>query len=740
MIERISQHASITCQSDQFLLNIHFREVFNYREQSVHLATRNMKKPEHTYTNQLVHASSPYLLQHAHNPVNWYPWGEAALSKAREEKKLLLISIGYSACHWCHVMEHESFENTSIAAFMNEHFVSIKVDREERPDVDQLYMQAAQLLTGRGGWPLNCIALPDGRPIYAGTYFPPAQWLDMLRQVLEFTRSHPEETEEQARNLTHGIRSQEEIYIAEESGAYATGDLVEIFETWRTGMDMEYGGSKGAPKFPLPSGYRFLLLYYLLSDDAVALKYVQLTLHKMAAGGIYDQAGGGFARYSVDAQWKVPHFEKMLYDNAQLVTLYSEAYRVTRDQEYKRVCAETLGYIQREMTSPGGGFYSALDADSEGVEGKFYTWTYDAFIAALTGTTLQGKTKKGQPVTIDKASAEIIAEYFSVVPEGNWENGVNILHTGKNRRAIAAKYDMPEADLNALIQAGRQKLFTIRASRTRPGTDDKILTAWNAMMARGYIDAYLSFNEKAYLDAGLDNLAFIRRYMMESDYRLSRNFKDGQASINGFLDDYAFTIAAMIAAYQATFEEVWIQDARNLTDYVLAHFNDPSSGMLYYTSDLDPALVARKTEVPDNVIPSSCSEMAKNLYLLGKYFGHDDYISRSKQMLDNVKPHALQGGAYYSNWDILMAWFAHDLFEVVIVGYNAEKIRQELSMEYLPDALLAGGIKSGTLPLMQHRHMPGKTTIYVCVDKVCQQPTTEVSEALRQIRELRRHS
>lgn len=699
-----------------------------------------MEKPAPKYTNQLIHESSPYLLQHAHNPVNWYPWGEQALEKARQQKKLLLISIGYSACHWCHVMEHESFENEAIAAFMNDHYVAIKVDREERPDVDQVYMDAVQLLSGRGGWPLNCIALPDGRPIYAGTYFPPAQWLEMLKQVLEFTRTHPKETEEQAENLAHGIRSRETVYTTGENNAHTMQDLEELVAVWKRQLDKEKGGSKGAPKFPLPSGYRFLLFYQLLSGDQEAMQAVQLTLHKMASGGIYDQVGGGFARYSVDAEWKVPHFEKMLYDNAQLVTLYSEAYRATRDHEYKRISQETLSFIQREMTSPEGGFYSALDADSEGVEGKYYTWRHDAFIRALVNPEIAKESDGHKKNTIREDSAATIAEYYSVLPGGNWEDGTNILHTGKNRKAFAAKHGITEQELDALLRQANQYLLAARETRVRPGRDEKILTSWNALMAKGYIEAYHAYSQQDYLDAALANLSFIRTHMIGEDHRVSRNFKDGKVTINGFLDDYAFTIASMIAAYQATFDEDWLMLARQLTEYVLAHFSDPASGMLFYTSDLDPGLVARKMEVPDNVIPSASSEMAKNLFLLGKFFDHEDYTMRSRQMLDNVKDHALQGGAYYSNWDILMAWIAKDLFEVVVIGSDAEEIRREIGMEYLPDVLLAGGKNGSSLPLLQHKHVPGQTAIYVCVNKTCQQPTTEVSEALRQIRELRKHS
>jgi uncharacterized protein YyaL (SSP411 family) len=430
----------------------------------------------------------------------------------------------------------------------------------------------------------------------------------------------------------------------------------------------------------------------------------------------------------------------MLYDNAQLVTLYSEAYRATRNHEYKRISQEILAFIRREMTSPEGGFYSALDADSEGVEGKYYTWSHDAFIQALVNPGSAGEIQEQKKRTIREDSAAIIAEYYSVLPGGNWEDGTNILHTGKNRKAFAAKHGITEQELDALLRQANQHLLTARETRVRPGLDDKILTSWNALMARGFIEAYLAYSQQDDLDAALANLAFIRTRMIGEDHRVLRNYKDGKATINGFLDDYAFTIAAMIAAYQATFDEEWLMLARQLTEYVLAHFNDPASGMLFYTSDLDPELVARKMEVTDNVIPSASSEMAKNLFLLGIYFDNNDYTMRARQMLDNVKEHALQGGAYYSNWDILMAWFAKDLFEVVIIGRDAEKIRREISMEYLPDVLLAGGENGSSLPVLQHKHVPGQTTIYVCVNKTCQQPTTEVSNAIRQIRELRKHS
>lgn len=370
---------------------------------------RMMNSAKHKFTNHLINESSPYLLQHAHNPVNWYPWGKEALDKAKRENKLIIISIGYAACHWCHVMEHESFEDEEVAKFMNDNFVAIKIDREERPDIDQVYMNAIQLITGRGGWPLNCVALADGRPIYGGTYFPKTQWLEMLTQVSQFVKQNPEKAEQQAIALTKGVQSSEMIITNIQQASFKIKDLNEIFDTWKNNIDYKDGGHKRAPKFPLPVGYQFLLQYYHLSQNTDALKAVIITLDKMAEGGIYDQIGGGFARYSVDAQWKVPHFEKMLYDNAQLVSLYSTAFQQSKDPNYKLIVQETLKFIQREMTSQEGGFYSSLDADSEGIEGKFYVWT------------------KSEIRTVLGDEADLIIDYYNVSEKGNWEDGVNIL-------------------------------------------------------------------------------------------------------------------------------------------------------------------------------------------------------------------------------------------------------------------------------------------------------------------------
>lgn len=674
-----------------------------------------MNTPEYKFTNQLIHESSPYLLQHAHNPVNWYPWGQEALDKARNENKILLISIGYAACHWCHVMEHESFEDEEVAGFMNEHFVSIKVDREERPDIDKIYLTAVQLLTDKGGWPLNCIALPDGRPIYGGTYFSKDRWLDMLQQVSGFIRQHPDKAEEQANFLTEGVRSNELIYKIANDSIFLLNDLDDIFEVWKNNIDFSLGGYGNAPKFPMPASLQFLLQLNYLTKKKDPLKAVTVTLNKMAEGGIYDQVGGGFSRYSTDEFWKVPHFEKMLYDNAQLVSLYSAAYQKTNDQNYKRIVIETLEFIKRELTSPEGGFYSSLDADSEGEEGRFYVWTYDELKKVLGNY------------------AGLIMDYYHVTVKGNWELSQNILYrTGGNER-ILHKYVISEAELETRLHEAKRLLLAERNNRTRPETDDKILASWNALMIKGYVDAYRAFNEKQYLEAALQNAGFILSKLKTDGYGLYRSYKDGKASTHAFLDDYAFTIAGFIALYQATFNEQWLNEAQQFTGYVLDHFYDAVSGMFFYTSDKEPTLIARKMELSDNVISSSNSEMAKNLFILGRYFYREDYVGLARKMLNNIKNHAINGEIYYANWDILMAWFAVEPYFVAIMGKDYEAKRIEFDTFYLPNVFLAGGATEGNLSILDGKLLPGQTTIFVCQNNLCKLPVTEVKDAILQI-------
>ncbi len=667
------------------------------------------------HTNQLIHESSPYLLQHAHNPVNWYPWGTIALNKAKVENKLIIISIGYAACHWCHVMEHESFEDEEVAKFMNEHFIAIKIDREERPDIDQVYMNAVQLLSGQGGWPLNCIALPDGRPIYGGTYFPKKNWIDMLSKIADWVKQNPVKAEEQAKALTEGVQGSELIYLNKEAPNFLMNDLDQVFNKWKRSLDYKNGGSKGAPKFPLPIGHQFLLQYHHLTENQDALKAVHLTLNKMANGGIYDQIGGGFARYSVDELWKVPHFEKMLYDNAQLVSLYSSAYQLSKNPKYKTIVRETLEFIKRELSSDEGGFYSSLDADSEGKEGKFYVWTKAELHESL------GK------------NADLICKYYNILEDGNWESGNNILLKWSDDETIGSQFNLTQTELNKIISEAKQTLLKKRSKRIRPGLDDKILTSWNALMLKAYVDAYRIFDDPDYLKIALKNANFILSKLQSDNYRLNRNYKNGIASINGFLDDYAFSIQAFISLYQASFDEKWLNEAHHLLDYTLRHFYDKKSAMFYYTSDLDPALIARKMEVSDNVIPASNSEMAKNLFILGHYLYKDEYIRKAELMLNNVKESALKGGAYYANWHILMAWFINKPYEVAIVGPDFNRLRKNFDSHYLPHAFLSGGANEGSLSLLKDKHIQGQTTIYVCKDKACKKPTVISEEALAQI-------
>jgi uncharacterized protein YyaL (SSP411 family) len=677
--------------------------------------TKDPGKPQ-PFTNELIHETSPYLLQHAHNPVNWYPWGEKALQKAKDENKLVLISIGYAACHWCHVMEHESFEDLEVAKYMNEHFVCIKVDREERPDVDQVYMTAAQLLTGRGGWPLNALALANGKPFFAGTYFPKKNWMEMLHYFVDIQNKDPKSLVEQAQKTTEGIKNSENISFVEDESIATIDDLNTIFKKWESNLDFKKGGNSRVPKFPMPSNWEYLLQYHSLSQDPKALKAVTATLDNMAFGGIYDQLGGGFSRYSTDDDWLVPHFEKMLYDNAQLVSLYSHTYQLTKNPLYKSIVYETLAFIEKDLTSPDDGFYSSLDADSDGEEGKYYVWT-----AAELNSIL------GQ-------DAALFSEYYNTTKAGNWENQKNILHRKLSDTKIAEKFTISVEKLLTTIKACKIKLNKVRSTRVKPRLDDKVLTAWNALMLKGYVDAYRAFDEPAFLDKALKSANFLSKNMIGKSNEVMRNYKNGQASIHGLLDDYAFTISAFTALYQATFDEKWLYKAKDLNDYALTHFFDSKSGMFFYTHNKHSNLIARKMEVADNVIPSSNSEMAKNLFFLGLYFDNADYTQKSKQMLTNLQKDIHQNIPFYSNWGLVELQFVSPPYEIAIMGDDFQKVRKEFDKNYIPSAIFLGGKTEGTLSLLEGKLSPKETTIFVCQDKVCKRPTINVSEAIKQLR------
>ncbi len=681
--------------------------------------------------NSLIHETSPYLLQHAHNPVNWQPWSEKAFKTAVSENKLVIVSIGYSACHWCHVMEHESFEDEQVARLMNSHFICIKVDREERPDIDQFFMDAAQLMIGRGGWPLNAVALPDGRPVYAGTYFPKTSWMGLLNEISVGYKKQPEKYLEYAAKLVAGIKGLSVIKLPPggvgfrqaQPPAFNLADLEEAYSVFSSQFDRKNGGRGRAPKFPMPDNWQFTLRYYYLTKNEAALQQTLTTLDKMALGGIYDQLGGGFARYATDAEWKIPHFEKMLYDNAQLIALYSTAYTITKKELYKTIVYETIEFINRELKSPLGGFYCAIDADSEGIEGKFYVWTSEE-VKRIVGTV----------------HFPLVKDFFGIDNEALWEEGQNILLVAATPESLAEKYKLPLEECLSIIVIAKQKLFEERNKRTRPGTDNKILLSWNALMIKGLIDAWLAFNEPSFLELATANLIFIRKELAR-DGKLFHSYSAGQgghtiptgkASIPGFLEDYAIYISALLAYYQAVLDESSLREARNLIEFVTTNFQDEESGFFWFTSKENNELAARKIETGDNVISSPNSVMAHNLFVAGKLFSNDEYNAMSEKMLLAMVPNILEQPAYYSNWAILLANNLPSFYEVVFTGEKAKKNLSDFSKNYIPNKIVAGTEGPGSdLPLLQNKYVAGKSLIYVCENFTCQKPVETVEEAMR---------
>lgn len=666
---------------------------------------------DHKHTNELIHETSPYLLQHAHNPVKWVAWSKSALERAESERKLVLISVGYSACHWCHVMERECFEDEKVAQLMNDYFICIKVDREERPDIDQIYMLAVQLMTGHGGWPLNCFALPDGRPIYGGTYFPKQQWVNVLLNLTDLYKNEPEKVVDYAKQLTEGIKLSELVKTTTETNSISPEVLKNAFNNWETRFDKTYGGPNKAPKFPLPNNYLFLLHYSITSKNEDADKQLHLTLNKMAFGGIYDQLGGGFSRYSVDAYWKVPHFEKMLYDNAQLVSLYSEAFLSTKNELYKQIVYETLDFVNRELSDQNDGFYAALDADSEGEEGKYYVWQ-----------------KKELEHILSPSELDLLEEYYNINENGYWEHDNYILLRNKSDKEVANKRDITLTELESRIRRIKTQLLFVRQQRKKPGLDNKIITSWNALMAKAYLDAYTAFGENSFKEKALKNIQLLTKDGVHLKHIL--HSKNEMA----FLEDHCFLIEALISCYQATFIEMYLHKANEHMKFCIDNFQDNGSKMFYFTSKNNNELIARKMEVSDNVIPASNSSMAKSLFLLGHYFENDTYLSYSKQMLDQILPELENYPEGYSNWGILAQWMCYPFYEIAIVGKSVDEKMNALKKHYLPNVIFAGTTTDETeVPLLKNRLTDNKTLIYVCVNKTCNKPVESVEEALTQI-------
>lgn len=667
-----------------------------------------------SYTNRLAKETSPYLLQHAHNPVDWYPWGEEAFAKAQKEDKPILVSIGYAACHWCHVMERESFEDPQVAAFMNEHFVNIKVDREERPDVDHIYMDAVQAITGSGGWPLNAFLTPDGKPFYGGTYFPPgrafnrASWIEVLQAIVKSYAEKKDEINEQAENLTQHLAAANRFGIAEPTGILTREHIDKAFEHIMQSADKVLGGFGRAPKFPQTFVITFLLRYAHLANNGEARKQALLSLDKMTQGGIYDHAGGGFARYSTDAQWLEPHFEKMLYDNALLVGALSEAYLLTKEKRYKEVIEETLRFVEREMMHQDSGFFSALDADSEGEEGKFYVWDYEE-LRSIVG-----------------AGVDVFCQYFNIKKEGNWE-GKNILHATSTLEDFARQNGQSPEDLYSLITEGKRKLLEVRKQRVRPLLDDKIILGWNALMNRAYSKAYAATGNGHYREVAERNMEFLLKSFTDGE-QWNHTWKNGQAKHPAFLDDLAALIAALIELSQVTADHKWLKKCLPLARLVLQQFSDQEGVFFFYTNVAQKDVLLRKKELYDAAVPSGNALMACNLYHLAVFFEVSEWKKRAELMVQSVGDVVVKYPSSFGLWLSLMFEMVSGVHEIAMVGPGYDKVLKEVLSVYIPHRVVMASAKEDSFfPLLKDK--PGdELQIYLCKDYSCRQPVRSVGE------------
>lgn len=675
--------------------------------------------PKHT--NRLIHETSPYLLQHAHNPVDWYPWGEEALTRAKQEQKPILLSIGYSACHWCHVMERESFENEDIAAIMNQLFINIKVDREERPDLDEIYMNAVQMMTRQGGWPMTVFLTPDLKPFYGGTYYPPTDrygrpgFPKVMEAVAEAFNDKNAQVLEQADQLTVQLNRISNVVDPHEHEL--TEELMaNAFQHYQSQFDSQYGGFGTAPKFPPSMGLPFLLRYWHHNGNANALEMVELTLEKMARGGMYDQLGGGFHRYSTDAHWLVPHFEKMLYDNAQLVVAYFEAYQATQKPFYRHIATETLDYVLREMyDAENGGFYSTQDADSEGVEGKFFVWE-----------------PNDVEDIIGEENAEIFCEYYDITPQGNFE-GENILHVQVPPDTFARKLQMELEDLEALLADARQKLFEEREKRIKPGLDDKILTSWNGIMIRGMAMGYQLTGKPEYLEACKKSAEFVLTTLSQDNGLLLRTYRAGKSHLNAYLEDYAYFIVGLVALYEASFEPRWLTEAERLAHIMIDQFGDDAGDGFFFTGKAHEVLIVQSKSAYDGATPSGASMAIHSLLRLAKHLDNPEFHDKA---VETLKLYFHQMEAMPSGSGQLLCELAFLLStpkEIAIVGKKGdpktEAMLTALHGIYQPNKIVASSESADgqTLPLLTGKTQVDDTaTAYVCENYTCQAPTTDV--------------
>lgn len=669
--------------------------------------------------NHLASERSPYLQQHADNPVDWYPWGEAALLKAWSEDKPIIVSIGYAACHWCHVMEKESFSNQAIADFMNQKFVCIKIDREERPDLDQIYMTAIQMIHHHGGWPLNAFTLPDGKPFYGGTYFKPEQWLSLLKQIAELYRADKNSILKQAEEISQGVALSGLIRLAPFDNARNRDKIKDLYSKLSPTLDPVFGGSDGAPKFPLPTQSAFLLRYAIFSKEEDAKKQLELALGKMSLGGIYDHVGGGFSRYTVDDAWHIPHFEKMLYDNAQLISLYAEAYRWTKNPGYREIIEQSIAHLEKTFLLQGSGFCSSLDADSEGEEGRYYTWTKEE-VQKLLG-----------------ARAERFIKAYQIDGKAHWENGKYILWKCNDLTSLANEEGMSLGDLEEDLARSREILLQVRNLRIPPALDDKVLASWNAMMIIAYLDAYYALGHENYRNEAVRLAQFMLDHMKQADGTMFRVWKDGHAYTPGCLEDYAWMIGALMKLYQATFIEDWINEANELAIFTIRHFYDPKTAMFWLSSEDVDVPVSRKMETYDHVIPSSNAVMARNLYHLGYLLEDERYKKLALQSMSNMTEAMLRQPSAYLFWGILYMEMTLGLESVVITGSKALHFQWEMEEVFDPWRLIAGSEENADLRHIVTKFVDNETLIYICTKDQCLEPVHKVSKALAMIADLR---
>lgn len=672
------------------------------------------EKNIHGKPNKLINESSLYLRQHAYNPVDWHPWGDEALEKAKNENKPLLISIGYSSCHWCHVMEHESFSDQEVADFMNQHFVNIKIDREERPDLDQIYMEAVQLLHGQGGWPLNCFALPDGHPFWGATYFQKSRWLEVMNQIAALYGSEPDTLKEQAERIGAGINQMNLSFEPAQKSEIEKYDPDNLFANLASSFDTVLGGFKGAPKFPMPSVYRFLLHFYHIKGETKALDQVVLTLKHMASGGIYDQVGGGFARYSTDRYWKVPHFEKMLYDNAQLIKLYCEAWMVSKQYTLLKTAIETMDFLEREMGSSKTGFSASIDADSSEGEGSFYTFTLDE-LKNLLGN-----------------DASVMIKYWKAGQEGKWEDGKNILLAPADLESFLKENQLDESTFRKKLANAKSLLLSYRSKRPAPATDPKIITSWNAFMVQAYVSLFRITGNKKYLESARQLAEFLLEKLTNGRGGLL-HVADVKNLIPGFLDDYASMALALLELHGASLEEKWAFKARELADNALDLFYNHESGLFHFSGSNHEKAFARRQEIHDNVIPSSNSMMMECLLALGHIFENDHYHEIAHRAVLGMADNIIKHPSAFSNWARLFLMLRFHYHTFVITGKQAGLHLSEILPKYLPQILVAGEKSESELPVLQNRFKPDETLIYVCSGKECYPPVLSIDGALKKI-------